>query len=831
MVLIRTNYSTFSIYEVQGADAEADFLLEEFYDSVTGKTYVQVTVNVDRKVSAGDISQIGFDVLGDQISGISVTGDPTVITGTTKSANRINLGGNDKFDVGVQIGGSGSNDITLNDAVTFQLNGVTLEQLLGQRFGVRLQSVGGIGSNQTSRLVGTASGGSIGDLVWKDLNNNGTFDGANESLAGVKLDLYLDNGNGSLDASDTLVATQLTKADGSYKFIGLGSGTYFVDVVDSTVPTGLSLKSGPDPYKVLLSANQNFTAADFVYQQQPTGQAKLTVSLGYDFSNPNLSQRIYDPNGNGALSNVAFLVPELGQFVQTVTIANMGTASAAAGQTITIGATNNPFVKLRSINGGGINVVDGGAGDLDGLVNQSISFALPSTINQGSQLVFNTVSEVVPGITRQAYTYQLQDDPSNPNDFGNATASGFFYLSADGFNKTAGSSVFSFDPFADSVLGVDLDGDGIFDVSQALEVARGKGTIIEGAGGKTPGSIHDQFFFSLQGNADTWLTGRGGIYSDPILDALLTLTWYNPSSIDIVPFTNNSGASAFENSNSINGDSFLELAQLGLFSELWATDSIKGVESGLTGTTLSGVSIDQTANTGNFANPTFTNFKTVEFPGDPVYSGTFEAFVQSLDPSFIYRINITTANVLPVVWSNYSGTKVAAIGLPAGETTLRINNATAQDVLDLSNVQIFAVGSNFPTGATIDGSLANTGTNNNDTVIGSPGNDRVTGTNGKDLIDGWIGNDTLTGGNGSDTFRFSNPGGSYTFGNDRITDFGRNDTIDLSSFDLQYNQISQSVVGTGASRFLLIDLTNIAGGGTITLTGVTSALGESSFIL
>jgi Ca2+-binding RTX toxin-like protein len=89
----------------------------------------------------------------------------------------------------------------------------------------------------------------------------------------------------------------------------------------------------------------------------------------------------------------------------------------------------------------------------------------------------------------------------------------------------------------------------------------------------------------------------------------------------------------------------------------------------------------------------------------------------------------------------------------------------------------------------------------------------------------------MTGGNGSDTFRFSNPGGSYTFGNDRITDFGRNDTIDLSSFDLQYNQISQSVVGTGASRFLLIDLTNIAGGGTITLTGVTSALGESSFIL
>lgn len=829
MALTRTNYSTFSIYEVQGADAEADFLLEEFYDDVTGTTYVQVRVNIDRNVSAGDISQIGFDVLGDQISNISITGNPTVITGTTKSANSVNLGGNDKFDIGVQIGSSGSNDITLNDAVTFKIAGITLEQLIGQRFGVRLQSVGGIGSNRTSRLVGTAPNGSIGDLVWKDLNNNGTFDASDESLAGVKLNLYLDNGNGSLDAGDVLAATQVSKADGSYKFLGLAAGTYFVDVVDGTVPADLSLKSGPDPYKVSLAANQNFTAADFVYQ--PAGQANLEVSLGYDFSNPNLSKRLYDQDGDGTIENVAFLVPESGQFVQTVTIANTGTASSAAGQTITIGAANNPFVKLRSINGGGINVVDGGAGDLDGIVNQSISFALPTSIAQGGQVVFNAVSEVVPGITKQAYTYQLQDNPNNPNDFGNATASGFFYLTADGFNKTAGSSAFSFDPFADSVLRVDLDGDGIFDVSQASEVVRGKGTVIEGSGGKAPGDIHDQFFFSFQGDADSVWSARGGLYSDPILDALLTLTWYNPSSIDIIPFTNNSGANAFANSNSINGDSLLELAQLGLFSSLWATDAIKGVQSGLTGTSLSGVLLDQTAVGGNFANSTFTNVRTVEFPGNPPYSGTFDAFVQSLDPSFLYRINITTASVFPIVWSNYSGTKVAAIGLPAGETSLRINNATAQDVLDLRNVQIFAVGGNFPVGATIDGSLANTGTNNNDTVIGSPGNDRITGTNGKDLIDGWIGNDTLTGGNGSDTFRFSNPGGTQTFGDDLITDFARNDTINLSSFNLQYDQIDQSVVGTGSSRFLLIDLTDILGGGTIALSGVTSPLSESSFIL
>ncbi len=76
---------------------------------------------------------------------------------------------------------------------------------------------------------------SVGNLVWKDYDNDG-LKGANEpTINSVAMELLRDtNNNGALDAAElTAVATQTTAAGGLYKFTNLTPGNYFVRVAAS----------------------------------------------------------------------------------------------------------------------------------------------------------------------------------------------------------------------------------------------------------------------------------------------------------------------------------------------------------------------------------------------------------------------------------------------------------------------------------------------------------------------------------------------------------------------------------------------------------------------
>lgn len=68
---------------------------------------------------------------------------------------------------------------------------------------------------------------SLGDWVWLDTNKNGLQDPGEEGVAGVKVDLYTENG--------LLVATTSTDAGGGYLFTGLKAGAYYVEF---TTPQG-----------------------------------------------------------------------------------------------------------------------------------------------------------------------------------------------------------------------------------------------------------------------------------------------------------------------------------------------------------------------------------------------------------------------------------------------------------------------------------------------------------------------------------------------------------------------------------------------------------------
>ncbi len=136
-----------------------------------------------------------------------------------------------------------------------------------------------IGDNE---IPVTPCTGSIGDRVWQDSNLNGVQDAGESGLNGVQVQLYRDNGDGSFDAnSDYPVSSQTTTGDGDYDFTGLGPGTYFVDVIDATVPAGYVLTTANDPTSAItLTSGQDYNDADFGYSTHPDLALSKVLSSG-----------------------------------------------------------------------------------------------------------------------------------------------------------------------------------------------------------------------------------------------------------------------------------------------------------------------------------------------------------------------------------------------------------------------------------------------------------------------------------------------------------------------------------------------------------------------
>ncbi len=131
-------------------------------------------------------------------------------------------------------------------------------------------------------------GASIGDAVWLDENADGIQSAAEAGLSGVTLDLWLDDGDGILDtsgATDTLIATTITDANGEYLFPGLAAGKYFVDLDTTTLPANLTETAYPggfDPAALTaISEGENYDQADFGYLPD-AGTAVLGDRVWYD---------------------------------------------------------------------------------------------------------------------------------------------------------------------------------------------------------------------------------------------------------------------------------------------------------------------------------------------------------------------------------------------------------------------------------------------------------------------------------------------------------------------------------------------------------------------
>ena len=152
--------------------------------------------------------------------------------------------------------------------------------------------------------VGTAS---IGDFVWDDTNNNGTYDAGEAGLGGVTVDLTWYGPNGVAGGGDDVTFTTTTDGGGSYDFTGLPAGNYSVNPDVSTAPAGYVLTTANDPLAVSLTTGQDYNDADFGLYRAPEAIKQLY------FTDPGQGMDRISPvntNDTTTATSAALIVPK-----------------------------------------------------------------------------------------------------------------------------------------------------------------------------------------------------------------------------------------------------------------------------------------------------------------------------------------------------------------------------------------------------------------------------------------------------------------------------------------------------------------------------------------
>jgi uncharacterized repeat protein (TIGR01451 family) len=167
-----------------------------------------------------------------------------------------------------------------------------------------------------AHTVSVAGTGSIGNLVWKDTNNDGIYQPASESgVAGVRFVLYV------IDQTSVIPSqTAVSGTTGQYSFTGLESGLYVVLVEKASLPTSCSISSKP------LSGTDRTTDSDF---DAPSGEAPPII---IDTTQPESSTAHNNLTIDLALVNKACVVPPV------PTVSSSGSAVCASAP-VTLTAT------------------------------------------------------------------------------------------------------------------------------------------------------------------------------------------------------------------------------------------------------------------------------------------------------------------------------------------------------------------------------------------------------------------------------------------------------------------------------------------------------------
>jgi hypothetical protein len=190
--------------------------------------------------AVGDTLYFDFDADGHQ--GATEAGIPDVTVWLYSDTDR-----DGTVDAGV--------DTLLDSVVTDASGKYRFENLAAGSYVVRVDTADpDFPSDVTPTGDPDTDAASIGELVWYDLNGDGSRQAGEDGIAGVVVNLYEDaDGSGTLGAADRLVSSTVTNAGGAYLFTGLNAGAYFVDVDETSLPgAGLALTT-PDPAGTLVT--------------------------------------------------------------------------------------------------------------------------------------------------------------------------------------------------------------------------------------------------------------------------------------------------------------------------------------------------------------------------------------------------------------------------------------------------------------------------------------------------------------------------------------------------------------------------------------------------
>jgi hypothetical protein len=215
----------------------------------------------------------------------------------------------------------------------------------------------------------TLSTHTLGNLVFKDNNKNGVFDGGDAGIDGVTVNLYNDvNDNNVLDAGDgAAIATTTTASGGLYSFPNLCSGKYIVQIPSTEFGSGQELNglisspggAAPDPDNNTNNDDNgqdaiNSSIASQAITLEFSGAAvEVNNSLDFSFRTPTtvtINDVTLNEGSGGGTTSYTF----------TVNRSDVSEAFNLTVNTNTIAATATSGSDFTAISGGTVSFTAGG---------------------------------------------------------------------------------------------------------------------------------------------------------------------------------------------------------------------------------------------------------------------------------------------------------------------------------------------------------------------------------------------------------------------------------------------------------------------------------------
>ncbi len=209
---------------------------------------------------------------------------------------------------------------------------------------------------------------SLGNLVWKDFNNDGVHQNNEPGIANVTLELWRDNGDNTFNsASDSLIATTQTDANGLYQFTGLEPNDYFVRIPASNFgngnPLGLCLSSSTTTADPDNNVDNDDNGID---NPTPANGGIVSGEIELDaLQEPDTGADGNDTNGNNTV--------DFGFVINTMSLGNLVWKDANQNGTREPSETGVANVKLNLYRDNGDSIFNAGSDQLLGMTTTNAS--------------------------------------------------------------------------------------------------------------------------------------------------------------------------------------------------------------------------------------------------------------------------------------------------------------------------------------------------------------------------------------------------------------------------------------------------------------------------